>query len=104
MSRGVSRGPRSRLFCRLTIDSSDLFCLICCSTLVNCTSWVVNCVESIGDSGSWYLSCWVSSFRNESKFFAKPVMSLSAVGASRDGAGDVERALTAIAGTPGSGA
>src|SRR3954468_1368059 len=45
------------------IVSSLALVLICCSTPVNATSCCVNCVESIGDSGSWFLSCVVSSVK-----------------------------------------
>jgi len=53
------------------------FCFTCCSTEVNWTSCWVNCVESIGEVGSWYLSCVVSSVRNELK--SSPNFALSLV-------------------------
>ena len=42
--------------------------LICCSTLENCTSSVVNWLVSIGLVGSWFFNCVISNLRKSSKF------------------------------------
>ena len=41
--------------------------LICCSTLENCTSSVVNWLVSSGLVGSWFCNCVISSLRKSSK-------------------------------------
>src|SRR5215472_14276293 len=51
--------------------ASWLLVLICCSTWLNDTSSWVNWFVSVGASGSWFLSCVVSSVRNVSKFCVK---------------------------------
>ncbi len=50
---------------------SWLLVLICCSTSLNSTSWLVNWLLSIGLSGSWFCSCVVSSVRKVLKFCVK---------------------------------
>jgi hypothetical protein len=50
--------------------SSWLLVRSACSTVLNCTSWLVNWVASSGESGSWCSSWAVSSFRKPSKLLA----------------------------------
>src|SRR5579872_3349319 len=45
-----------------------LLVLICCSTSLNETSCCVNALVSIGEVGSWFLSCVVSSVRKVLRF------------------------------------
>src|SRR5674476_748215 len=52
----------------------ELFDFICCSTDANSTSCWVNWLVSIGLSGSWFLSCVVSSCRNVVKLLAISVL------------------------------
>src|ERR1035437_5845037 len=52
----------------------ELFDFICCSTDANSTSCWVNWLGSIGLSGSWFLSCVVSSCRNVVKLLAISVL------------------------------
>jgi hypothetical protein len=61
----------------LAIDFSRSLVSSCCSTLVICTSCWVNWLPSMGESGSWFFSCVVSSVRNISKFSASRVRLLS---------------------------
>ena len=42
--------------------------LICCSTLENCTSSLVNWLVSSGLVGSWFCNCVISSLRKSLKF------------------------------------
>src|SRR4051794_22847469 len=78
--------PVIRLDLSRPINVSSLaLVLICCSTPVNATSCCVNCVESIGDSGSWFLSCVVSSVRKllkspESLLIASDVLAPEVLG------------------------
>src|ERR1051326_1272786 len=54
--------------CRVMSVCRFLLVLICCSTALNSTSCWVNWLVSIGDVGSWFLSCVVSSVRNVLRF------------------------------------
>src|SRR5215472_16189790 len=56
-----------------------LLVLICCSTPLNSTSCWVNWLVSIGEVGSWFLSCVVSSVRNVLMFEPSIDMSLEPV-------------------------
>ena len=42
--------------------------LICCSTLENCASSLVNSLASIGLVGSWFFNCVISRLRKSEKF------------------------------------
>ena len=61
----------SPVVCSWMSDCRLLLVLICCSTSLNETSCCVNVLVSIGDSGSWFWSCVVSSVRNVLKFDVK---------------------------------
>src|SRR5580692_6334334 len=50
--------------------------LICCSTEENCTSSLVNWLESIGDDGSWFCSCVISNDRKSEKLLLRPASAL----------------------------
>src|SRR5882757_5996516 len=53
-------------------DFNWSFCLSCCSTPANCTSWAVNWLVSSGSSGFWCCNCVVSSVRKVWKLSAIP--------------------------------
>ena len=52
--------------------------VICSATAVNCTSWLVKVLASIGLVGSWFFSCVVSSDRKSLKLPANCVSVLVA--------------------------
>jgi len=54
--------------------------LIACSTWLNETSCWVNWLVSSGESGSWFLSCVVSSVRKVLKSVPNPVVDVGAAG------------------------
>jgi hypothetical protein len=53
-------------FCALTIAACDFASSSIFSTSVNCAVWAMNWLESVGELGSWYLSCATRSWRNAS--------------------------------------
>ena len=49
----------------------SLLVLICCCTEENCTSSVVNWLASIGEDGSWFLSCVINNDRKSVKLLLR---------------------------------
>ncbi len=75
-----------------------LLVVICCSTLLNWTSSVVNVLASIGLAGSWFFSCVSSRLRKLLKLLLSEVSALArlarcvATGGAAAGVADVAMA------------